>query len=61
MGRNFAQVTKGTLIYICFVKNRVDSGNMLITYCSTQHMLAYLLTKALQGDLFVKLREVVMV
>ena len=48
-------------IYICYfmVKYRVDSNNMLIAYCRTDHMLADLFTKALQGALFVKLRELI--
>ena len=43
-----------------FVKYRVDSNGMSIIYCSTEHMLADYFTKALQGALFLKFREVMM-
>ena len=31
---------------------------MPIAYCSTEHMLTYFLTEALQGALFVKFRDI---
>ena len=31
---------------------------MSIEYCSTEHMLAYFLTKILQGSIFAKFRDV---
>ena len=42
-----------------FVKDWVDSNNMSITYCSTEHTIADLYTKNLQEALFVKFREVI--
>ena len=46
-------------IHYLFVKDRVDIKNISIAYCSTEHMLVYFFTKALQGVLFVKFREVI--
>ena len=43
-----------------FLKDRVDSNNMSITYCSTEHMIVDFFTKYLQGYQFVKLRELIM-
>ena len=36
------------------VKDRVDSGNMLVAYRCKEHMLVYLFKIYLQGALFVK-------
>ena len=43
------------------MRYRVGNGNMLIAYCSTEHILADFYTKALQGALFVNFCEVIMV
>ena len=43
-----------------FTKGRVESNKMSIAYCSTEHMLADLFTKALQGALFAKFSDVIM-
>ena len=48
-------------IHYLFVKYRVDSNKILIAYCSTDHMLVDFFTKYLQGSLFVKFREVIIV
>lgn len=40
-----------------FVKDRVDSGELCFKYKATQDMVADILTKPLQGELFVKLRD----
>ena len=50
MGRNGVLGSQGTSIYDIFVKVQVDSGNMLISYFSKEHILEDLFTKALQGD-----------
>ena len=55
--RNFSHL----YIHYFFLKDRVYSNNMTITYCSTYHMLADLFTKALQKALFVQFHEVIMV
>ena len=48
-------------IHYLFVKYRVDSNKILIPYCSTDHMLVDFFTKYLQGSLFVKFCEVIIV
>ena len=47
-------------IHYLFVKDRVESNSISITYCSTDHMISDFFTKSLQGDLFVKMCEVIM-
>ena len=42
------------------MKYRVDINNMIIAYCIIEYMLVDLFTKALQGYIFVKFREVIM-
>ena len=43
-----------------FVKDRVDKGEFTVEYCNTLAMLADYFTKPLQGELFRRLRRVVM-
>ena len=43
-----------------FIKDRLLSENIKIEYCPTEQMIADFFTKPLQGQLFAKLREVVM-
>ena len=43
-----------------FVKDRVDKGELSISYCPTHEMLADFFTKPLQGALFKKFRDVIM-
>ena len=40
-----------------FIKDRVDSGEIKVEYCPTDHMIADLLTKPLQGKVFRALRD----
>ena len=42
-----------------FVKDQFDSINMSIAYSITEHMLAYLFIKSLEGALFVKFRKLI--
>ena len=53
--------SRHTDIQYFFVKERVGRNNTSITYCITDHMLADFFTKYLQGSLFVKFCEVIMV
>ena len=48
------------IIYF-FVKDRIKMNNIPISYRSTDHMLAYFFTEALQGALFVNSFEVIMI
>jgi len=44
-----------------FAKDRVDKKRVKVEYCSTIWMLADFFTKPLQGQLFIKFREVIIV
>ena len=43
-----------------FVKDRIDKGEMHVSYCPTHNMLADFFTKPLQGSLFKRFRDVLM-
>ena len=43
-----------------FAKYRIDKGEMKVEYCPTHLMLTDLFTKPLMGDMFKKLRSVIM-
>ena len=61
MGISHVPGNLGTYIYsIFYVKDQVDSNKISKTYCSTENMFEYFLTKALQGALFVRFRGVIM-
>ena len=59
-GRSTSERTRHINIRYFFVKDRVDSGEVRIEYCPTEDMLADLLTKPLQGDLFTRLRNLLL-
>jgi hypothetical protein len=56
-GRSTSDRTRHIKIRYFFVKQYLDSGEMKITYCPTLEMIADILTKPLQGELFVRLRD----
>jgi hypothetical protein len=56
-GRSTSARTKHINIRYFFVKDRVEAGELVIKYAPTEEMLADLLTKPLQGELFRKLRH----
>ena len=61
MGRIFALGTTVTSIYVpYFIRTGLKAKQNYIIYCSTEHMLAYFFTKALQGSLFAKFFDVTM-
>ncbi|KAI2499082.1 Reverse transcriptase (RNA-dependent DNA polymerase) [Fragilaria crotonensis] len=43
-----------------FVKDRIASGDVTVTYCPTEKMIADYFTKPLQGALFLKMRNEIM-
>ena len=45
---------------VFFYEGQIDSDNMLIAYCSTEHMLTDFFNKYLQGALLMKFRKVIM-
>ena len=56
-GRSTSERTRHVHIRYFFVKDRVDSGEVCIKYMPTKLMLADILTKPLQGDLFRAMRK----
>jgi hypothetical protein len=56
-GASSAQRTRHIGIRFFFVKDRVDSGEICLEYLPTEDMIADIMTKPLQGDLFRKLRR----
>ena len=43
-----------------FIRDRVDSGDIEITFCGTEDMVADFLTKPLQGSVFRRFRDTIM-
>jgi hypothetical protein len=56
-GRSTSSRTKHINIRYFFVKDRIEAGEIVIKYAPTEEMLADLLTKPLQGELFRRLRR----
>ena len=56
-GSASSQRTRHIGIRFFFVKDRIDSGEVIVEHLSTTEMVADLMTKPLQGDLFRKLRR----
>ena len=42
-----------------FIKDRINSGEIEITFCGTHDMVAYFLTKPLQGEKFRSFRNTI--
>jgi hypothetical protein len=56
-GRSNSDRTKHIKIRYFFVKQYLDSGEFEMVHCPTDIMIADILTKPLQGDAFVRLRD----
>ncbi len=56
-GRSTSDRTRHIHIRYFFVKDRVDSGEVSVKYMPTKLMLADILTKPLQGELFRAMRQ----
>jgi hypothetical protein len=56
-GRSTSDRTRHISIRYFFVKDRIDSGEVRIEYMPTASMLADVLTKPLQGELFRAMRK----
>ena len=52
--------TKHIQICYFFIKDKVDAGDIEIEYCPTEDMRGYYFTKPVQGNLFTKLRSLLM-
>jgi hypothetical protein len=56
-GRSTSERTRHINIRYFFIKNRISDGEVTCSYMPTGDMIADILTKPLQGDLFIKLRK----
>jgi hypothetical protein len=56
-GHSTSERTRHINIRYFFLKDRIDSGEIKIDYIQTEEMIADILTKPLQGKLFIKLRN----
>jgi hypothetical protein len=56
-GRSTNDLTKHIGIRYFFLKDRIDSNELRLQYIPTEELLADVMTKPLQGSLFVKLRN----
>ena len=60
-GRSSAgQKSRHINIRYFFIKDRIESGDILLLHCPTERMIADFFTKPLQGKLFFKFRDVIM-
>jgi hypothetical protein len=59
-GKNSSDRTKHIKIRYFWLKDRVDSKDILVEYMPTEDMIADILTKPLQGEQFIKLRKLLM-
>ena len=59
-GRSTAEKTRHINIRYFFVKDRVEAGEIEIKYCPTENMLADILTKPLQGQVFRDMRDILL-
>lgn len=56
-GRSTSERTRHVNVRYFFVKDRIENGEIIITYLPTSEMVADILTKPLQGELFRNLRN----
>jgi hypothetical protein len=56
-GRSTSEKTRHIDIRYFFTKDRVDAGELKLVYVPTEDLVADIMTKPLQGALFVKLRN----
>ena len=59
-GRSTSERTRHVNIRYFFVKDRVDSGELKLEYLPTADMVADILTKPLQGQTFIRLRDMLL-
>ena len=59
-GRSNSDRTRHIKIRYFFVKQYIDSGELVLVYYPTDRMIADILTKPLQGELFVRLRDLLL-
>ena len=59
-GKSNSERTRHIATRFYFVKDRVDSKEIILEYLETHSMIADILTKPLQGELFFKLRKLLL-
>ena len=59
-GKSSSDRTKHIKIRYFWLKDRIDNKDVLVEYMPTEDMIADILTKPLQGDQFIKLRQLLM-
>jgi hypothetical protein len=59
-GKSMSNRTRHIKIRYFFVKQFLDNGSFILKYCPTEHMIADLLTKPLQGQVFTMLRDIML-
>jgi hypothetical protein len=59
-GKPASKKTRHINIRYFFIKDRVEAGEIKITYCPTEKMVADLLTKPIMGEMFIKLRKMLL-
>jgi hypothetical protein len=59
-GRSNSDRTKHIKLRYFFIKQYLDSGEFVLKHCSTDRMIADILTKPLQGDHFEALRDILL-
>jgi hypothetical protein len=59
-GRSNSDRTRHIKIRYFFLKQYLDSGELQLVYCPTDKMIADILTKSVQGELFEKLRDLLL-
>jgi len=59
-GRSTSERTRHIHVRYYFIKDRIDSGEIEIKYMPTKLMIADILTKPLQGELFRALRAMLL-
>jgi hypothetical protein len=59
-GRSNSDRTKHIKLRYFFIKQYLDSGEFVLKHCTTDRMIADILTKPLQGDHFESLRSILL-
>ena len=56
-GKSASPKTRHIAIRYFFIKDRIDSSEVVVSYMPTKLMIADIMTKPLQGDLFRQMRS----
>ena len=59
-GRGTSERTKHIKVRRFWMKDNVDQGDMIFIHTPTENMIADVLTKPLQGDMFIRFRRVLL-